>query len=96
MRRLALLLPLALLAACQAPGLTPPATPTAPTDVPGEVVVRFEPETAEAEREAIRAELGVEAATALMPDAERWRLGSEAAAERTPASSWPRPTTSGT
>lgn len=82
MRRLALLLPLALLAACQAPGLTPPATLPAPTDVPGEVVVRFEPETKEAERQAIRAELGVEAATPLMPDAERWRLGSEAAADR--------------
>ncbi|MFP5502377.1 MAG: S8 family serine peptidase, partial [Candidatus Sericytochromatia bacterium] len=76
------MLPLALLAACQAPGLTPPATLPTPTDVSGEVVVRFEPETAAAEREAIRAELGVQAATSLMPDAERWRLGSEAAAER--------------
>lgn len=82
MRTLALLLPLALLAACQAPGLTPPPTPAAPGPVPGEVVVRFEPETGEAERQALRAELGVEASTSLMPDAERWQLGSAEAASR--------------
>lgn len=82
MKHAAYLLPLVLLTACQAltPGAAPPPA-VAPASVPGELVMRFEPGTAEAAKAQIRQRLGVSRVYSVMEDGERWLLGGDASVD---------------